>query len=331
MKIVLIGGGSGISTILRDLKNFDNLDIYSISTATDDGGSTGKILRIYDDVIPLGDVRNCLASLAEDNILEQLLQYRFDKAELKHHALGNLILLALYNLSNKDIIEFTNKIHQLFKIKGKPLISCKKRAILVAKMENNQIIKGETFINNFIDKNNINIEEVYLEGIENDDVNPLALEALKKADIILIGPGSIYSSIVPNFLIKPFLKEYHNSKAKKIYIANLLNQPNECQYFHLSKYLSILQKYSINVDFILFNNKPIPNTLLNKYKQKDKRYEVIINDLNEKNFVIEDDLLCDNITDTSTLKFIRHSGKKILKNIEKLINERKILFKTIYK
>ncbi|MFN3478566.1 MAG: uridine diphosphate-N-acetylglucosamine-binding protein YvcK, partial [bacterium] len=301
LRIVLMGGGSGISAILRDLKNFQNLEIFSISTATDDGGSTGKILKIYDDIIPLGDMRNCLASLAEDKTLESLFQYRFDRAEFKEHALGNLILLALYHLSNKDIGEFTNKIHQIFKIKGKAMVSCKKRATLVAKMENGQIIKGETFINEFINKTNLKIEKVFLEGIEDKDVNPLALEAIKKADIIIIGPGSIYSSIIPNFLVKPLLEEYRKSKALKFYIANLVNQPNEFLSTNLSEYIKILKTYGIESQWILFNNKPIPSELIKKYKEKDPKYDVLKNDLNKnlnkdlKNEkVIEDDFLCDN-------------------------------------
>lgn len=328
MRIVLIGGGSGISSILKDLKNFDNLQISSISTATDDGGSTGKILKIYDDIIPLGDMRNCLANLAEDPVLEELFQYRFDRAEFKAHALGNLILLALYHLANKDIVEFTNKIHHLFKIKGKALVSCKKRAILVAKMENGQIIKGETLINNFVDKTNLKIEKVFLEGIEEGDENPLAIEAIKEADVIIVGPGSIYSSIVPNFLVPSILKEYEKSKAIKIYIANLVNQPNEFQSFYLSDYLAVLENYKINVNWILFNNKPIPTDLIRKYKKKDERYEIVINNTKSEK-VIEEDLVCENSSIQNPINFIRHSGTKIFNTIKKIINE-KSLFSKVY-
>lgn len=320
LRIVLIGGGSGISAILRDLKNFEYLEIYSISTATDDGGSTGKILKIYDDVIPLGDMRNCLASLAEDKTLENLFQYRFDRAEFKEHALGNLILLALYHLSNKDIEEFTNKIHQIFKIKGKVMVSCKKRATLVAKMENGQIIKGETFINEFINKKNLRIEKVFLEGIEEDDVNPLALEAIRKANIIIIGPGSVYSSIVPNFLVNPILKEYKRSQALKIYVANLVNQPNEFLSTNLSEYIKVLHAYGIDTQWILFNNKPIPLELIKKYKEKDPRYDIVKNDLKTEK-VIENDFLCDTSENLENSQLIRHSGKKIFNTIKRLVNE----------
>ncbi|MCX7759328.1 MAG: uridine diphosphate-N-acetylglucosamine-binding protein YvcK [bacterium] len=312
-KIVLIGGGSGISSILKGLKSFSEFEIYSISTPTDDGGSTGKILKIYDDLIPLGDIRNCIASLAEDPILEQLLQYRFDRAELNTHALGNLILLALYKLSKNDINEFTEKIYKLFKIKGKALISCKKRGILVAKMKNGQIIKGETLINEFLDKNNTEIEEVFLEEITENDVNTLALEAIRNSDLIIVGPGSIYSSIVSNFLVEPVLREYNNSNAIKIYIANIVNQPNECPKYLLSDYLKILKKYNIQIDHILFNNRSIPPETLEKYKYKDQRYDLIINDLNQKN-IIEEDLLDDKED------LIRHDGIKVTKAVIKIID-----------
>lgn len=322
MKIVLIGGGSGISSVLRGLKFFDEFDIYSISTPTDDGGSTGKILKIYDDVIPLGDMRNCIASLAEDPILEELLQYRFDKAELNQHALGNLILLAIFKLSKNDINEFTEKIYRLFRIKGKSLISCKKRGVLVAKLSNGEIVKGETYINEIIDKTSLEIERVCLEEINDDDVNPLALEAIKKADIIVLGPGSIYSSIVANFLVKPILEEYQKSKALKIYISNIVNQPNECIKNKLSEYIEILNKYHINFDFTLFNNCPINPKILEKYLQKDKRYRLIEKDIQDER-IIESDLI------SQEGDFIRHDGKKVAKVILKIIDDaRKISSKS---
>jgi len=312
MKIVLIGGGSGISSILRSLKFFNDFEISSISTATDDGGSTGKILKIYDDLIPLGDIRNCIASLAEDPILEELFQYRFDKAELNPHALGNLILLALYKMSNNNLYEFTEKIHRLFKIKGKALLSSTKRGILVARI-NGKIIRGETDINKYVNENDEGIEEVFLEEIEDKDVNYLALDAIRSADVILVGPGSIYSSIVPNFLIKPLLYEYSKSKALKIYIANIVNQPNEFKEYKLSEYLKVLQKYSINFDYIFFNNNPPSRELIEKYKQKDSRYELIINDTNLSN-VIQKDLLEEN------KNLIRHSGMKVGILIRQILN-----------
>ncbi|MCS7164757.1 MAG: uridine diphosphate-N-acetylglucosamine-binding protein YvcK [Candidatus Calescibacterium sp.] len=311
--VVLIGGGSGISSILKGIKHFQEFEIYSISTPTDDGGSTGKILKIYEDVIPLGDIRNCIASLAEDPILEELLQYRFDRAELNKHALGNLILLALYKLSQNDINQFTEKIYKLFKIRGKALLSCQKRGILVAKMQTGQIIRGQTLINNFIDQNNSEIEEVFLEEIQNKDVNPLALDAIKKADIIIIGPGSIYSSIIPNFLVQQILIEYKKSKALKIYISNIVNQPNECQKYLLSDYIKILKKYGIETDYILFNNKKADPSIFLKYLEKDPRYKLIENDIQQEN-IIEENLL----DEKSNL--IRHDGIKVTKTILKLIN-----------
>jgi len=313
LKVVLIGGGSGISSILRSLKLFNDFDISSISTATDDGGSTGKILKIYDDLIPLGDIRNCIASLAEDPILEELFQYRFDRAELNPHALGNLILLALYKMSNNNLYEFTEKVHRLFKIKGKALLSSTKRGILVAKI-NGKIIRGETDINRYVNENDEEIEEVFLEEIEDKDVNYLALDSIKSADVILVGPGSIYSSIIPNFLVRPIFYEYNKSKALKIYIANIVNQPNEFKAHNLSEYLKILQRYSISFDYVFFNNNIPSRELLEKYKQKDNRYELVINDTNLSN-VIQKDLLDEN------KNFIRHSGIKVGILIKKIMTK----------
>lgn len=314
LRIVIIGGGSGISSILRGLKLFNEFDIYSISTPTDDGGSTGKILKIYDDIIPLGDIRNCIAALAEDPILQELLQYRFDRAEFYNHALGNLILLALYKLSNNDIVEFTNKIYHLFKIRGRVFLSTKKRGILVARMDNGYVVKGETLVNSYINENNCRIEEVYLEGIGDEDVNPLALDSLDIADVILVGPGSLFTSIIPNFLVKPILFHYNRSKAMKIYIANIVNQPNECISYHLSDYLKILSRYGLYFDYVLFNNGFISKELIERYLNKDSRYRIIVNDVSDSN-VIEADLV------DLKADLIRHDGLKVA-NLIKAILER---------
>ncbi|MEN3015418.1 MAG: uridine diphosphate-N-acetylglucosamine-binding protein YvcK [bacterium] len=315
INIVLIGGGSGISAVLRGLKFNPDFYLCSISTPTDDGGSTGKILKIYKDLIPLGDVRNCIASMSDDEIIQKLLQYRFNRAEFKTHALGNLILLALYKISNNNIIEFTENVNKLFKIRGKALTSSIKKATLVAKLSNNKIVKGQTTINKHLKDSNLKIEYIYLEGISERDVNPLAIQAILQADIILVGPGSLYSSIIPNFLIKPILQAYQKSKAKKIYISNLLNQPNECKECLLSFYLKTLNNYGITFDYILFNNQQIPKKLLYRYRRKDRRYDVIVNDV-DSSHIIQEDLIDQN------QNYIRHDGRKISTLISNLILRR---------
>jgi uncharacterized cofD-like protein len=317
-KVVVIGGGSGISNILRGIKNeFDY--VVSISTVTDDGGSTGKILKIYEDILPVGDLRNCLANLSSNEVLQKLLQYRFDRGELAGHALGNFILLALYKISNNNLSLMGEYINNIFKIKGLVLPSAKRRGILVAYLSNNQVVKGETNINKFLSSNpDVYIEKIYLEDLTDEDVNEQAIDNILTADIIAVGPGSLYSSILPNFLLTPILNAYKNSKATKIYISNIMNQPNEIKQYKLSNYLEILKKYGLSFDYILFNNKPIKKDILVKYFNKEKFYKVIENDLDldylnkNKIVLIEGDFIDDEAD------LIRHDSfkvSKIIKNI----------------
>jgi len=317
-RVVVIGGGSGIANILRGIKNYFDY-IVSISTVTDDGGSTGKILKIYEDILPVGDLRNCLANLSSNEILQKLLQYRFDRGELSGHALGNFILLALYKIANNNLSLMGEYINSIFKIRGIVLPSAKKRGILVAKLSNEQVIKGETNINNFISSNpEIYVKEIYLEDLVDDDVNEQAIENILNADIIIVGPGSLYSSILPNFLLNPILNAYKKSKAIKIYIANIMNQPNEIKETKLSIYLEILKKYGLFFNYVLFNSKPIKEQILNKYIYKDKFYKPIENDLSkeyleENNIIlIYDDFLADDDN------FIRHDPLKIANAIKKI-------------
>lgn len=317
-RVVVIGGGSGISNILRGLKNeFDY--IVSISTVTDDGGSTGKILKIYKDILPVGDLRNCLANLSSNEILEKLLQYRFDKGELAGHALGNFILLALHKIANHNLSLMSKYINDIFRIRGLVLPSAKKRGILVAKLSNGDVIKGETNINNFISFNpEFFIQDIYLQDLDDIDVNEQAIENILNADMIIVGPGSLYSSILPNFLLNPILEAYKKSNAIKIYIANIMNQPNEIKESKLSSYLRILKKYGLFFDYVLFNSKPIKDEILLKYINKDKFYKVIENDLTQE-FLIKENIIlieADLIDEGSNL--IRHDPIKVLKTLKKI-------------
>ncbi len=317
-RVVVIGGGSGIANILKGIKNYFDY-IVSISTVTDDGGSTGKILKIYEDILPVGDLRNCLANLSSDEILQKLLQYRFDRGELSGHALGNFILLALYKIANNNLSLMGEYINNIFKIRGIVLPSAKKRGILVAKLSNNQIIKGETNINDFISSNpEIYIEQIYLQDLIDDDVNEQAIENILNADVIIVGPGSLYSSILPNFLINPILNAYKKSKAIKIYVANIMNQPNEIKETKLSVYLEILKKYGLFFNYVLFNNKPVKESILNKYIYKDKFYKVIENDLSKEYLDSNNMILIegDFISDDDNL--IRHDPFKIAKIIKNI-------------
>ncbi|MGB9638029.1 MAG: gluconeogenesis factor YvcK family protein [bacterium] len=317
-RVVVIGGGSGISNILKGLKSdFDY--IVSISTVTDDGGSTGKILKIYEDILPVGDLRNCLANLSSNEILEKLLQYRFDKGELSGHALGNFILLALYKIANHNLSLMSKYINDIFRIRGLVLPSAKKRGILVAKISNGDIIKGETNINNFISSNpDFFIEDIYLEDLSDIDVNEQAIQSILNSDMIIVGPGSIYSSILPNFLLTPILDAYKKSNAIKIYISNIMNQPNEIKENRLSSYLKILKKYGLSFDYILFNSKPIKDEILKKYVNKDKFYKLIENDLTQEFLLKENIVLIETDLVNEEDDLIRHDPIKVLKTLKKI-------------
>ncbi|OEH87038.1 hypothetical protein BHU72_00690 [Desulfuribacillus stibiiarsenatis] len=221
LKVVVIGGGTGLSMLLRGLKEY-KLDLSAIVTVADDGGSSGR-LRDEMDMIPPGDIRNVLIALADtEPLLEKLLQHRFNRGKnLSGHSIGNLLLAALQEITG-DFKSGIREMSRVLAVRGQVIPVAEELIQLVAKMKDGRIIRGESSI----PKANGTIQRVFLEP---KDVAPTpeALQALQKADVIIVGPGSLYTSVLPVLMVQGITEAIRNSTASKVYICNVMTQPGE--------------------------------------------------------------------------------------------------------
>lgn len=295
-KVVILGGGTGLSTLLRGLKKFP-LDITAIVSVCDDGKSTGRLREEF-NVPAVGDIRKVLVSMSEtEPLIEKLLNYRFNTtSDLDGHTVGNLILTALSDITGNmsDGIETLGKV---FNIKGKVLPLTEDYVTLIGRMEDGTIIEGEHNIT--LTPKTIN--DVYYK--EKPEVTPKAIEAIKEADLIILSMGSIFTSIIPNLICPEIIEAIDSSKASIMYTCNMMTQPGETDGFKASDHVKLLNKYlgERKIDVILANNGPISKSYRDKYETLEQK-EAVIFDKKElqrlglkiisSNFVIvEDDVI----------------------------------------
>ncbi|NKF06698.1 YvcK family protein [Clostridium gasigenes] len=263
-KIVVIGGGTGLSTMLRGLKYYTS-NITAIVTVGDDGGGSGD-LREDLGMLPPGDIRNCILALADtEPLMEELLQYRFPDGRLKNQSFGNLFLAAMNGVS-ENFEDAIQKMSSVLAVTGKVLPVTLDDMKLVAKLENGSIVEGESQIPNEVINQKSKIKKLM---INPKDARALeeSLKALREADAIVMGPGSLYTSIVPNLLVKDIVENIKKSDAIKIYICNIMTQPGETDNFSVSDHIKILQKYGGRniVDYVIANRGDIPKIVKEKY------------------------------------------------------------------
>ncbi|MFA6492889.1 MAG: gluconeogenesis factor YvcK family protein [Patescibacteria group bacterium] len=255
LKVVVIGGGTGLSSLLRGLKN-DFEKLTAVVTMADDGRSTGS-LRHDLNVLPPGDIRSCIVALSdEEHLYHKLLSYRFPHGRgLKGHNLGNLLLIALEDITGsfkKAIGEFS----KILAIKGQVMPSTYEDAIISAKLANGRVVWGESTIS--VAGHRSSIKQVQLHP-ESAKANPDAVKAIEKADVILIGPGSLYTSIIPNFLLKEICRAVASSRAKKIFICNISTERGETEGYAVADHIKTLTGHSDPqiFDICLVNSKLI--------------------------------------------------------------------------
>ena len=263
MKVVLIGGGTGLSVLARGLREFP-IDITAIVTVADDGGSTGKIRNEMDIPAP-GDIRNVIAALSDsESVLTQLFQYRFEENQISGHSLGNLLIAGMTNITN-DFGHAIRELSKVLNIKGKVIPSTNTSVQLNAIMENGEIVYGESKI----PKKQEKIEKVFLEP---DDVEPMeeAVEALE-ADLIVLGPGSLYTSVISNLCVKGISKALINSSAPKLYVANVMTQPGETDGYTVKEHINALHRQTGQsfVDYVICCTDQFNENVLRKYKEKN--------------------------------------------------------------
>lgn len=316
-KVVVLGGGTGLFTILRGLKKYTN-NITAVVTMSDMGSrkstSTGR-LRTDLGMLPPGDVRQCMIALSDSAPLTaRLFQYRFKKAKgLEGHSFGNLFLTALTKVTGsfeKGVAEAS----KILAIRGKVLPVTFDDVHLCARLKNGKTIKREHNVEQHKIKYDSEIANLYLEPEAR--ANREVLKAIKEADAVVLGPGSLYTSILPNLLVKGITDTIKRSKAKKIYICNVMTQPGETDGYRASDHLEKIVKYlGLSVlDYIIINNKRAPERQYQKYRKKGsdrvridegelENYDVTII---KKNLMMSTDLL-------------RHDPDKLARSVLKIL------------
>jgi len=273
--VVALGGGTGLSTMLRGLKEYvaeprqhgpsrPIADLAAIVTVTDDGGSSGRLRREY-QILPPGDIRNCMVALSQDEtLLSKLFQYRFPAGRgLAGHSFGNLFLTALTNSTGGDFAKAVQTSAQVLAIRGRIFPSTAQNVTLAAELEDRTIVKGETSIS----RSRKPIARVRLVPRRVQPAREV-LKAIREADLILVGPGSLYTSILPNLLVEQVTEVIANSSATRVYIANLMTQPGETQRYSVADHIRAIYKHTRHrlFDFALINRKPVSERLRKIYK-----------------------------------------------------------------
>ena len=263
LKIVAIGGGTGLSTMLKGLK-LHTKNITAIVSVADDGGSSG-VLRQDRGMLPPGDIRNCVAALTDIGAMNsELLNYRFPEGIFKGHTLGNMILAAINDMSD-NFDEAVKKFCNLVGVSANVIPVSNESICLNAKLKNGMVISGESHIGGRADPE-VDIEQVFLTPLRVTAV-PSAIDAINAADVIVLGPGSLYTSIIPNLLVDGVVQAISESKAKKIYVCNIMTQPGETMGYTASMHLDALERHSKKgiADYIIVNDAPIPSDVVKLY------------------------------------------------------------------
>ncbi|UPM54031.1 gluconeogenesis factor YvcK family protein [Gottfriedia acidiceleris] len=275
-RIVIIGGGTGLSVLVRGLKKHP-VDITAIVTVADDGGSSGR-LRDELKIPPPGDVRNVLAALSDvEPMLEELFQHRFaTSGDLSGHSLGNLMLSAMTAITG-DFYRAIIEMRRVLNVRGKVIPAANQSVVLKAELEDGTIVSGESKIPYSGNK----IKRVFLAP---RNVEPLkeALDEINRADLIVIGPGSLYTSILPNLLVTNIGKAVVNSKAKKVYVCNVMTQAGETLHYTASDHVKALYQHldSSFIDTIIVNEGTMPKNILELYKEEHaQQVKLDINEL----------------------------------------------------
>ncbi|MCT4688588.1 gluconeogenesis factor YvcK family protein [Vallitalea sp.] len=318
IKIVTMGGGTGLSTMLRGLKKYTE-NLTAVVTVSDNGGSSG-ILRRELDMLPPGDIRNCILALAEtEPIMEKVFQYRFTEGSLSGQNFGNLFLAALNGIfgSFEQAIEKTSEV---LAVKGKVLPVTIENVELCALFDDSVLVEGESEIVQRCKNDRKNIKDVWLHP-KNPKPYDKVIEDINEADILVLGPGSLYTSIIPNLLVRDIAQVIKESKPTVIYVSNIMTQPGETDDYNLIDHINVIEKYLGKgiIDYIIVNNQEIPSEILELYIE-DGAIPVTYNKnlLKDKGIrVLEAPLL--KILSGTTL--IRHNSDKLAEVIISILKQ----------
>jgi uncharacterized cofD-like protein len=309
-RIVVIGGGTGLSVMLRGLKE-KPLDITAIVTVADDGGSSG-ILRSELHMPPPGDIRNVLIALADvEPLLARMLQYRFNTGKgLAGHSLGNLMLAAMSDISG-DFVTGVRELSRVLAVRGRVLPAAGQAIVLHAEMADGSIVSGESNI----PKAGQKIKRVFIEPA---NVEPLeeAVQAIREADAILIGPGSLYTSIIPNLLVPKLAESIVESDAVKMFICNVMTQPGETDNYSVGDHLTAIHAHIGHhlFDYVIVNDGEIPPQLQQRYAEKGaKAVHLDLEDVTNRGYKVVADRL------VLFRTYLRHDAKRLSEHIYQLV------------
>lgn len=309
-KIVVIGGGTGLAVLLKGLKHYTS-NLTAVVTVTDDGGCSGKLRGDF-GILPPGDIRNNIVALADkDSMLEELLAYRFPEGtEFAGRSLGNLLIAAMSDITG-DMNKAIKELSKVLAIRGTVLPSTLSNVVLKAEMDNGNIVEGET---NIV-KTPGNIKKISIVPSDCQPINETII-ALKNADAIILGPGSLYTSIIPNILISEIAKAISRSKANVYYICNVMTQPGETDHYTVSDHIKAIKKHApaIKINKVVVNTGKIPKNLANKYKQKGAS-PVFLDEKKVRQLGVK--IYKENLVDFSNL--VRHDSDKLAKVLMKEI------------
>jgi uncharacterized cofD-like protein len=312
-KIVTVGGGTGLSMLLAGLKEYSS-NISAIVTVADDGGSSGRLRQQF-DILPPGDIRNCLVALADaSSMMRDLFQFRFDAgSELKGHSFGNLFITVMTRLTG-DFEKAIRETSKVLALRGQVIPSTLENVVLVARHKDGSTTEGEYNI----PQAHKAIHQVHLNPAS-PQAAPEAVRAIREAEVIVLGPGSLYTSIIPNLLIRQITDAIVSSRAIKVYVCNIMTQPGETDGYSVSAHVRSLIDHSHPrvIDYCIVNTAEIPEQILKRYEgqgaypvDNDRR---AVQRMGYR--VIEDDTI--NLADD----IIRHDTLKLAKVILNLLEE----------
>jgi uncharacterized cofD-like protein len=310
LRIVALGGGTGLASLLAGLKKYvapegplEPEELTALVTVTDDGGSSGRLRRQF-RILPPGDIRNCMVALSEDAaLLSRLFRYRFASGRgLKGHSFGNLFLTALTHVTG-DFAEAVKLSSEVLAIRGQIFPSTTQNVTLRATLENGRKVDGET---------RITASRGRIHRIELVPPNarplPEVLRAIEEADLITIGPGSLFTSMIPNLLVRGIGRKIREAKATKVFIGNLMTQPHESIGLTASQHIEAIHDHAGGrlIDWAVLNSKPVSPGLREKYRRQGA--EQVVNDLEAierlgVKYIIEDLLVEDRVA--------RHDPEKL--------------------
>ena len=315
-RVVALGGGTGLSALLRGLREHvvrgpDRLptrerpisDLAAIVTVTDDGGSSGRLRREH-RILPPGDIRNCMVALSKDEaLLSRLFQYRFHAGRgLTGHSFGNLFLAALTHVTG-DFAEAVRVSSKVLAIRGRIFPSTTSNVHLVATLANGKRVRGETNIS----RSTVPVRKIELSP-RRVRALPRVIEAIQQADLILMGPGSLYTSVIPNLLIPEIAQAIRRSRAPRVYIANLMTQPGETTHYSLSQHIRAIENHVGNhlVGYVIANNRQVSPEVERRYRAEGAE-QVQVDRTNLAKMKVR--LIADNLLEEHNV--IRHNSPRL--------------------